>query len=204
MSFVFDLAGEKRGKVVHRAALLNELLKPLDDKNKHTKKKAIQIDDACYPDQQIAIRFDDGTVFHADAVIGADGVRGYVRGHILGKNHPAVPAKRARFWDARSLMPMQKAKELIGEEYFRVDRQYGWVGDGGFFMHDILDGRETVQCVLCGMIEKPEDWREDEWSKKLDRSLLEGVLSTWSETSLKEGIVEVKEYLNNAPDKNHR
>jgi salicylate hydroxylase len=196
MSVIFDLAAEQRGKVVHRAALLAELLKPISEEHKHTNKKVKGISESDEA-SKLNITFSDGTVFQADAVIGADGLRGYVRGHVLGNDHPAVLAKPAGFWDARSLVPIQKAKELIGEEYFEVNRQYGWVGDGGFFMHDVLDDGKTVQFVLSGIMNdsetEGEKWEEEVWNKKLDRAKLERMVGRWAETpeSLKKSIVEV-------------
>ncbi|KAF2636960.1 hypothetical protein P280DRAFT_532497 [Massarina eburnea CBS 473.64] len=106
---------EQRGIIVHRAALLDELLKPITADNKHTNKRVVRIVDS--PTQQLTIHFDDESQFEADAIIGADGAKG-----------------------------------LLGEEYFENDRQYGWIGNGGFFMHDVLDEGETVQCVLSAMI----------------------------------------------------
>jgi salicylate hydroxylase len=186
MSVLFDLAAEQRGKVVHRAALLAELLRPLNQTKKHTNKKVIRIDNTEGP---LKIHFDDNTTFDADAVIGADGIHGFMRSHILGKEDPAVPATPAGFWDSRSLVSLQKAKELLGDEYFEVNRQYGWVGNGGFFMHDVLDGGETVQFVLCGMMDC--EWGKDEWSKPLDRAAVEKAVESWAETPLKKSIVEV-------------
>jgi salicylate hydroxylase len=81
MTTLFDLAPEQRGKVVHRAALLAELHKPIDPSRKHTSKKVSRIDDSAAP---LTIHFEDGSSFTADAVIGADGVRGHVRSHVLG------------------------------------------------------------------------------------------------------------------------
>jgi salicylate hydroxylase len=187
MSVLFDLAAEQRGKVVHRAALLAELLKPIQEEKKHTNKRVVGIDDS--DAGPVAIHFEDGTLFEADAVIGADGVRGFVRAHVLGSDHPAVQAKRAGFWDARSLIPIQKARELLGETYFEVNRQYGWIGDGGFFMHDVLDDGDTVQCVICRVID--DEWDENEWSRKLDRTTLEKAVENWTETPLKKGMIEV-------------
>jgi salicylate hydroxylase len=196
MSILFDLAAEQRGKVVHRAALLAELLKPIPEGNKHTNKKVTNLfetDDT----HKLNLQFSDGTAFQADAVIGADGVRGHIRGYVLGKENPAMLAKSAGFWDARSLVPMQKARELLGEEYFEVTRQYGWIGDGGFFMHDVLDDGETVQFVLSGVLdefeEKDGDGEENKWTKSLDRVKLEKMLGRWKKTPtpLKKAIVEV-------------
>jgi salicylate hydroxylase len=186
METLFDLAGEQRGKVVHRAALLAELLKPINSKVKHTNKKVTKIEDA--PSKQVTIHFSDASTHTADAVIGADGVRGFVRGYVLGANHPAVPAKPAGLWDCRALLPMAKAKELLGEEYFSEDRQYGFVGDGGFFMHDVLDNGETVQCVFS--IPTDESWGENEWTRNVGREGLEKAVENWTDTPLKKGIVE--------------
>jgi salicylate hydroxylase len=66
----------------------------------------------------LKIHFQDNTTHTADAVIGADGIHGYVRTHILGPSHPALKPKFGGFWDSRSLIPMEKAKQLLGEEYF--------------------------------------------------------------------------------------
>lgn len=146
MSFVFDLAAEDRGEVVHRAALLTELLKPIDPSKMHTNKKITQIEDlecGC-----IRLQFSDGETVEVDAVVGADGVHEYVRSYVLGENHPALKPKLGGFWDARSLVPMEKAKELLGKECFDEPRQYGFIGEGGFFMHDVLDTerRFSVYC----------------------------------------------------------
>ncbi|KAH7067506.1 salicylate hydroxylase [Paraphoma chrysanthemicola] len=186
MDVLVDLAGEQRGRVMHRAALLAELLRPIDEEKKFTNKKVTKIDDDINDNGKVTIHFDDNTTFHADAVIGADGVRGYVRRHILGPDHPALNARPAGFWDCRALMPFAKAKEILGEEYFEVDRQYGWIGNGGFFMHDVLDGGETVQCVLCQV----EKWGEDEWTRPLDQAGPEKVVEKWSDTPLKGRIVQ--------------
>lgn len=90
-------------------------------------------------------------MFEADAVIGADGVRGYVHEYVLGNEHTTLKAKIAGFWDARASVPIQKAKEFLGDKYFveGEQRQYGWVGDGGFFMHDMLDGGDDSS--VCGV-----------------------------------------------------
>jgi hypothetical protein len=58
-------------------------------------------------------------------------------------------------------------------------------------MHDVLDDGRTVQCVLAGLVTEGE-WKEDEWSKKLDRAALERVLEGWGETPLRDGIIEVR------------
>jgi salicylate hydroxylase len=187
MTFVFDLAGKQRGKVVHRAALLGELLKLIPKEKMHTNKKLTRIEDLGNP--RVLLHFGDNTTFEADAVIGADGVHGNVRQYVLGVHHPALKPKSAGFWDSRSLITITKAKELLGAKFFEEQRQYGWVGDGGFFMHDVLDGGETVQCVVCGLTD--ESWEGDEKMKNLDNTTLQQALSSWTETTIKKGMIEV-------------
>lgn len=96
------------------------------------------------------VRFEDGTVERFDAVIGADGIFSLVRSFVLSDAAAAAAAAEhgpslAGFWDCRVLVPFDKAKATLGEQYFDVHRQYGWVGDGAFIMHDILDAGTTVQ-----------------------------------------------------------
>jgi len=188
MSFVFDLAAEDRGKVVHRAALLTELLKPIALEKMHTNKKLTRIEDL--ETGRVRIHFADGESIEADSIIGADGVHGQVRSYVLGEGHPALKPKIGGFWDARALVPMEKAKDLLGKQYFEEQRQYGWVGEGGFFMHDVLDNGETVQGVLCGVMD--ETWGEDEWKRDLDRSALEKICEKWTDTPIKRGMIEVR------------
>ncbi|ORY13706.1 hypothetical protein BCR34DRAFT_255081 [Clohesyomyces aquaticus] len=185
LSKVLDLAPEKRGKVVHRAALLSELLKPIDPAKMHTNKKVVRIEEL--ESDRLLVHFEDGSTFKVDAAIGADGVHGHVREHVLGADHPALKATFAGFWDSRSLVPMKKAKELLGEDKFEVQRQYGWIGDGGFFMHDVLDGEETVQCVVAGMA---DDWGENEWKRELNKDLLEEAVGKWTDTPIKSGMIQ--------------
>jgi salicylate hydroxylase len=188
MEVLFDLAGEQRGKVVHRAVLLSELLKPIDKQKMHTNKKLSRIEEL--PNSRLSLHFQDGITCEVDAVIGADGVRGFMREYVLGADHPALRAQVSRFKDSRALLPIKKAKEILGAEYFdETDRQYGWIGDGGFFMHDVLDDGKTVQCVLC--VDSEGAWGSDAESKDLNRELLQQALANWSDTPLKKGIVEV-------------
>ncbi|KAF2683682.1 FAD/NAD(P)-binding domain-containing protein [Lentithecium fluviatile CBS 122367] len=129
---VFNLPGEQRGKVAHRKELLDKLPAPRPKSHMHSNKRVTNIEpvsgNSAYG--SLKIHFQDGSVHEADAVIGADGVHGYVHTHILGPSHPALKSK------------------------FSDQRQYGWIGSGGFFMHDVLDGGKTLQCVTCAQTDE--------------------------------------------------
>ena len=132
----------------------------------HADKKLVKIEEAG-EGGGIVLHFQDSSKEHVDALIGADGIHGHVRQYNLGAGNPATDPVFAGWWDARNLVPYDKAKALLGEEYFRDDRQYGRSGDGGFMMHDILDDGKTVQCV--GAVLTDESWDPKEWKKPLDR-----------------------------------
>jgi salicylate hydroxylase len=189
---VIELAADKRGKVVHRAALLLELLKSVPKERMHTNKKLTKIEETSSVNGGVTLHFEDGTQFEADAVAGADGIHGHVRSYILGEEHPALKPTFAGFWDCRALVPIEKARNVLGEQYFPVgeQRQYGWFGDGGFFMHDVLDGEATVQCIAS--VVAGEDWDEAQWKRQLDRKQLEEAFSTWKNSPVRDGMIEVR------------
>ena len=96
----------------------------------------------------------------------------------------------AGFWDCRLLVPIQKARENLGEEHFKEDRQYGWCGDGGFFMHDVLDNGESVQCIASATTDK--EWSPDEWKIDLDHKTLEDSFASWTNSPISGGMIEVR------------
>ena len=183
---IFDLADKEPSLIVHRAAFLKELLKLVPRDSMHVNKKLVRIDNA--DDGEILLHFKDGSIESTDALIGADGIHGYVRQHILGADNTAVKAVYAGWWNCLTLVPFDKAKKILGEEYFKDDRQYGWVGDGGFIMHDILDDGKTVQCI--GAV-AAETWSSDDWKKAIDRKILDDAFETWYGGPIAKGMVEV-------------
>jgi len=184
---VFDLADTDQGRVVHRAALLRELLAPLPPGIMSTSKKLVDIVPIdAVEGGGIELRFQDGSVERADALIGADGIFGFVRKYVLGANDAATEPVYAGWWDCRNLVPMEKAREKLGEQYFVENRQYGWVGDGGFIMHDVLDNGKTVQCVgACR-----EDGTLNERKMELDRDKLEKSFATWLDGPIAKGMID--------------
>ena len=190
---VFDLAGTDPGRVVHRAALLHELLAPLPLEMMSAGKKLISVSpiDAA-EGGGVELRFQDGSVRRADALIGADGIFGIVRKYVLGADDDATEPILGGWWDCRNLVLMEKAKEKLGEQYFEENRQYGWVGDGAFIMHDVLDNRKTVQCVGCCC----EDETLKERKKELDREKLEASFATWLHGPIARGMIDVCQFQN--------
>ncbi|KAI1642337.1 salicylate hydroxylase [Daldinia loculata] len=164
-TIVFDLAADDPGMNVHRASLLCELLTPLPKEALHPNKKLTTIN----PNESgVEISFQDDTVYQFDAVIGADGIFSTVREHVLQG---------------------VKAKSILGEKYLEVDRQYGWVGDGAFIMHDILENGTMVQCVVSGIEKDPSTSRDRK--RPLTQDVLRDSLSSWLGGPIADGMISV-------------
>ncbi|ETS82717.1 hypothetical protein PFICI_04593 [Pestalotiopsis fici W106-1] len=187
---IFDL---KSGVSVHRASLLRELLAPLPGEILHPNKQLVAINSKTAPDNRsnLELVFKDDTQYEFDAVIGADGIFSSVRRHVLRdaawpEDYEASPAG---FWDCRSLVPFEKAKAVLGEELFSEDRRYSWLGDGAMVMHDVLEGRTMVQCIVSA-IDKDEP-RSDSRKRVLTRENLTETLHAWLDGPIAGGIIDL-------------
>lgn len=174
----------RAGKVVHRASLLHELLALLPRDILHANKKLVSITEK---GQKRQITFEDGTTEVFDAVIGADGLFSVVRKQVLEDSTERYAASPAGFWDCRNLVPMAKAKAILGEKFFEQDRQYGWCGDGGFILHDVLEKGTMVQCVMSGIEKQSPNDRK----KALSREYLLTTFSSWLNGPIAKGMIDV-------------
>ncbi|OTA68363.1 salicylate hydroxylase [Hypoxylon sp. EC38] len=177
--------GGNPGLVMHRASLLRELLAPIPQELLHTNKKLTTISPTA---ECVQISFEDGSTYIYDAVIGADGIFSNVRKHVLqdaaAEEWSATPAG---FWDSRILVSYEKAKSKLGAEYFELDRQFGWVGDRAFIMHDILENRTMVQCVISAFESDPPKDRK----RSLTRESLTETLSSWLGGPIAKGVIDL-------------
>ncbi|KAK3381103.1 salicylate hydroxylase [Podospora didyma] len=194
-TIIIDLGGKgDPGVGVHRASLFREVLSSLPPDRLHASKKLTSITRQEAEDGAIQASLDDGTVEHFDAVIGADGIFSSVRNHVPDgadaalEEHSPSPAG---FWDCTALVPFEKAKSRLGEQYFEVDRLYGWMGDGAFIMHDLLDARKTVQCVM-SMVEKdPSPTPAKDRKRPVTRELLNKALHAWLDGPITNGVIDM-------------
>lgn len=188
---IFDLGATGSGVVVHRAALLRELLHPLPTSVLHASKKLEAIEES---EKELKLYFQDGTFAYADALVGADGIFGTVRQYILGEDLSAKPVALG-WWGCRRLVPIEQAREKLGPEFLEVPRQYGWIGDRGFMMHDILDSGKTVQCVAAGVENKEKLEKETFAERKLvlTRDGLESSFKTWLDGPIAQPMIDVSD-----------
>lgn len=129
--------------------------------------------------EALMLHFSDGSHDEVDAVIGADGIHGYVRGFILGEDNPATKPVYAGWWDTRNLVKINDGIEKIGAQYVdpSFPQQHAWVGHGGFLMHDIIDSGEVLQCVAA--VRDEQDWDPKQCKRPLTKDELLEKFGGW-------------------------
>ncbi len=133
--------------------------------------------------------FGDGSQKKYDIVIGADGVQGITRRHVLGGGSPSNHDHRVNteprptgYWGLHVTVPLERAQAALGPE-FLFGSQGGsgsgngngdparwmgvrWVGDGTFMQHQLLNGGRDVQVVVYARLsEDAADGDESRWVK---------------------------------------
>lgn len=90
---------------------------------------------------KVTIEFNDGEVATFDALIGCDGVKGITRQLVLGDITPdQVAPKYSGLYSYRGIIPMQKAKELLGVH--AGDAKWFMARGKGLVLYPITKGKE--------------------------------------------------------------
>lgn len=126
--------GKRLTSIVHRAAFLKELLAGVPAERMHANKRLATVEKK--EDGSFVLHFADGETHACDVLIGADGIHSAVRKIILGADDKASTPVSAGWFNAMSLQPYQKMREILGDEFVDVGdaREWGWFGDGTFAM----------------------------------------------------------------------
>lgn len=91
--------------------------------------------------EKVTIEFNDGEVATFDALIGCDGVKGITRQLVLGEIAPEqVAPKYSGMYSYRGIIPMQKAKELLGTH--AGDAKWFMTKGKGLVLYPITKGTE--------------------------------------------------------------
>ncbi|KAK7756774.1 hypothetical protein SLS62_001217 [Diatrype stigma] len=90
---------------------------------------------------KVTIEFDDGEVASFDALIGCDGVKGVTRQIVLGEIAPEqVYPKYSGMYSYRGIIPMHKAKELLGKH--AGDAKWFMTKGKGLVLYPITKGEQ--------------------------------------------------------------
>lgn len=114
---------------------------------------------------KVEVRFADGAVVKADAVVGCDGGKGVVRGAVLGERYPdQVDATYSGRYVYRAIVPMGDAREVLGD-YAGDGKMF--MGPGGYFTtYQISEG---TQLNLLAARQNDKPWTHDQWTQEVTR-----------------------------------
>lgn len=118
---ITELPCEGGHAAVHRAHFLDELIQLMPEGVAIFGKRAVRYEQN---GDGVTVKFQDGTEAKHDAVIGCDGIKSKMRVCLLGEHDPASQAEYSGKYAYRGLIPMDKAKELLGEEKAQNSQMY--------------------------------------------------------------------------------
>lgn len=113
----FTISNEIGQNGVHRAQFLDELVKLLPEDIASFGKKLVSIEESREQGRRkLVMKFEDGTIGYADAVVGCDGIKSRVRAVMFGDDSPISKPVYTNKYAYRALVPIEKAVEVLGEE----------------------------------------------------------------------------------------
>jgi len=118
---ITELPCEGGHAAVHQAHFLDELIQLMPERIAIFGKRVVGYEQN---GDGVTIKFPDGTEAKHDAVIGCDGIKSKMRVCLLGEHNPASRAEYSGKYAYRGLIPMDKAKELLGAEKAQNSQMY--------------------------------------------------------------------------------
>ncbi|KAI1391826.1 FAD/NAD(P)-binding domain-containing protein [Hypoxylon trugodes] len=115
-------------------------------------------------DGRVLLQFKDGSTGEADVVIGCDGIHSRCRRLILGEENPACCASYTNKYCFRALIPMERARPVLGEERTsggsRTLNRYMFIGpDAHCIIYPVAKGQ--IMNVLL-VISDPNPWHTED------------------------------------------
>lgn len=176
---VGDISPKVAQIVVHRTSFWRQLRKRIPEGVLEFGKKLASVDALHGSDDLVRLRFEDGTTYEADALVGCDGINSIVRRAILGEDHPAAKPVFTNGYNHRVVIPLDAAKEAFGEQYCSLRTQHGWVGDGGFLLTDHVENGQAMQVIAGRSNAGP--WPHKSPFVEWDKDRLRSDLAEWGD-----------------------
>ncbi len=146
---------------MHRADLVTGMVQALPPERLHFGHHCVGFVDH---GDQVEAEFENGARFHADTLVGADGIRSMVRQSLFGPEQPRFTGSVAY----RGLVPSDRLKHLELEPTAQI-----WMGPGRHFVHYFVRGQQLVNFVA--LIDQ-ENWMKESWT---DRGEVGDVLAAY-------------------------
>ncbi|TVY84590.1 6-methylsalicylic acid decarboxylase atA [Lachnellula suecica] len=174
---VMQFKHKVKGSTIHRAHFLDELAKLIEPGRISFDKHLVEIQENG-EDKPVILSFKDGTTAKADVVIGADGIHSRIRKYVLGPNHPAAEATFTGAIIHRAVVPIQKAKDLLGEENVKQDFTIRNGKDGLVFAFPMANNTLYYLGVTTFRNEPVE---RDQWISSPNITILNEKFATYSD-----------------------
>ncbi|KAI1377124.1 salicylate hydroxylase [Hypoxylon crocopeplum] len=167
--------------IVHRAALLQEFLAGVPPERMHASKRLDRVDRGGDDGSSapLTLHFADGSTHECDILIGADGIHSTVRRLILGESDPAAFPRNTGWWAVMALKPYAEAQASIGKGPVDIEdaREYSWVGDGTYLLHNVLGQGRLVQLVIASHDQDAE--LSDRWHRVVSADEMKKLYQDW-------------------------
>jgi salicylate hydroxylase len=149
---------------VHRAELLNILIRSLPDRCIRTAARCV----AVIPRRDSAVaRFADGCEIESDIVVGADGIHSAVRASLFGPEAPRFTGCMCY----RGLIPAADVPASINMKDMLL-----WMGPHGHIVHYPVKSGDLLNVVAHY---DSDAWTEESWTRKCDQSELIAKYGSW-------------------------
>jgi salicylate hydroxylase len=169
--------GQRVTSIVHRAALLREFLVNVPPDRMHASRNLDHFDRNS--DGSLTLHFTDGTTHECDILVGADGIRSTVRKLILGEDDPAASPRNTGAWCVMALKPYAEAQTSIGNGPVNIEdaREYMWIGNGTYLLHNLLNQGQLVQVVIASHEKDAES--SDCWHRTVSADEIKKLYQGW-------------------------
>jgi salicylate hydroxylase len=152
--------GKSPSWTVHRKDFLKVLASLVPDGTAVFGKRAVGVDQSGDLEGKVVISFQDGTKAEADAVIGCDGVRSVCRGFVFGEDSPFTEQVFSGKYCYRALVPMEKAREVLGGEVAMNKTMY--LGRHGHILGFPVQSGKTMN-VVAFRTKADGKWEHPNW-----------------------------------------
>ena len=159
---------------VHRAAFLDQLVALVPKENVTFGKKVLSVEEL---DSGVRIHFQDGKTAEASAAVGCDGVRSKLRLMVLGDDDEAAYPAFTGKYAYRSLIPMDKAVGLLGDELARNNVM--WCGQHRHVLTFPIEKGECMNVIAFG---SKRDWEDERWVLSVDKKIMEDQYTDWGDS----------------------
>ena len=174
--------GMRKFASVHRAHFLEELVALVPGGCASFGKRVEGVEEVVVggggEDGGVRLRFHDGSVVEASAVVGCDGIKSRVRRMVLGEENEAARARFTGKYTYRGLIPMEKAVEVLGDELARNGQM--WCGYGGHVLTFPIEKGEVMN-VVAPRTKGDGRWEDERWVLPVEKEDMEEDYKDWGE-----------------------